>query len=194
MPDTMTATRTVVSAATPAASPRWHVCRAPADWHRLVRALDEARRVGLEVYAPMLWVRVRQSRKVAGRRLVLERQVAAYPGWAFAPAVPHDVPGVRALVYADGAPVLISAAAVDRVRACELRWDAEHRDRDAAGVILPAGTWVTIRDGLFAGHQGCVVAKVRDGYAVQMDASLLGARTIVIRPAWVEAAEVAMAA
>lgn len=167
----------------------WHVCRAPADWHRLNRAIDECYRLGRDVYVPMLWVQVRKSRKVAGRRLVLEKQVAAYPGWAFAPAPILDVPGIRTLTYADGSPVLISEAAIDWVKQCELQWDRDHHSRLAvSATVIPAGTEVTITDGLFAGHVGYVVTRLRDGYAVQLDAALLGAHTITIRPQWVQVA------
>ena len=171
----------------------WHVCRAPADWSRLTRALDECYRTGAEVYCPMLWVRVK-GRRLGRNRVILERQVAAYPGWAFAPEPPH-VPGIRALTYADGSPVTIIAAAIDRVRAAELRWDSEHRERMAAtDVVLPAGSWVRITDGLFAHHVGMVTARTRDGYAVQLDVGVLGTNTITIRPAWVQQADMQAAA
>lgn len=171
----------------------WHVCRAPADWSRLTRALDEARRIEAEVYVPMLWVESRR-RLIGGQRVRLERQAAAYPGWAFAPT-PPDVPGIRALVYADGSPVTITAAAIDRVRECELRWDAEHRDRTAPGAdMIPVGEAVRIADGLFAGYVGTVAGRTRDGYQIQLDAAILGAHTITVRPRWVDVVAMARAA
>jgi len=171
----------------------WHVCRAPSEWSRLTRALDECRRIGADVYVPMLWVETRR-RQVGGQRIRMERQAPAYPGWAFA-ASPPNVAGIRALVYGNGSPVTITAAAVDHVRACELRWDSDHRDRMAPGAdTIPLGEAVRIRDGLFAGYVGTVAGRVRDGYQVQLDAALLGTNTITVRPRWVKVVDLAKAA
>jgi ribosomal protein L21E len=56
------------------------------------------------------------------------------------------------------------------------------------------GEAVRIADGLFAGYVGTVAGRTRDGYQIQLDAALLGAHTITVRPRWVEVAAMARAA
>jgi hypothetical protein len=170
----------------------WYVCRAPSDWSRLQRGLDECRRAGVEVYVPMLWVPVR-VRAVGSRRMRTEKQVPAYPGYAFA-REPLVIAGIASLVYG-GEPVRVAVAVLDRVRAAELDWHREHdaRARRGADPYLPGET-ARIGSGLFADQLVTVVGQRGSVVTVRLPVPMLGCDVVPIRVELLQRDAVAVAA
>jgi transcriptional antiterminator RfaH len=160
---------------------RWYACYTRARHEKRVDAMLRER--GVESYLPLI---ARERQWKDRKKLVDFAMFPSYVFARFALSAVHQVltvPGVAALVKADGRPVAVDDEELENVR----RFATALRDGELDPEPRPffaQGQWVEVTDGPFSGVRGIVVEQRRVrvglraigmGYDINVDARVLHA-------------------
>jgi transcription antitermination factor NusG len=125
--------------------------------HRFAAAAEVA---GVASYLPLVAIPVRSRHRRSGA--VSISRVPAFPGYVFVADTPAEwrrMDGFRRFLTVRGGPVVMDAAALERVRQMEAEWERAAMDRHGPKVTarLRPGDRVEVLHGVIAGERGTVI-------------------------------------